>query len=89
MLSRTEIFEMYKLFCSLDNRPAPFEDTEEHFIQNLKMSMVSNPLAAHRYFHYTGFVAGVSSMFAKIGGEVENSNISERLINFYVGSTEL
>ena len=89
MLSRNEIFGMYKLFCVCDNRPGPFEETEEHFLQGLKLSMQTNPLAAHRYFHYTGFVAGVSSMFAKIGGEVENSNVSERLVDYYVGPTEL
>ena len=88
MLTRNEIYEMYKTHCLYNNRPSPFEETEGQFLSNLKSDLEENPIALNRYFHYTGFVSGVEAMFAKVGGSVENSEISERLIDYYVGNTE-
>lgn len=83
MLSRKEIFEMYRVHCHYSGKVVPVVSSEDVYLEELRKMMQENPLAMNSYFHYKGFVSGVEALFAKIGGEVQDSEVSERLVNHY------
>lgn len=89
MLTRNEILSMYKTRCLISGIPVPYEVDEQHFLDNISKENEDNDVVSNQYVHYVGFVAGVETMFAKIGGQVEKSPFSERLVGHYARIPEL